>query len=354
MMMSITALIAGVLAFLLTPVVKKLAVKIHAVDDPQDERRMHTDSVPLLGGLTISVSLFAAVGLIKLLYNVDTTAGLQFLQQTGVRIPAVLISYLIIVTLGIVDDIVSLRACFKFPIQVAVALLVVFVGGLRIDVLSDLIGIRPGFCIHLGWLSYPVTIIWILALTNGFNFIDGIDGLACGTGCISSFSLVVVSLLTGNLTEAVLFAALGGACFGFLPYNVHPAKVFMGDTGSTALGFAFGILSIPILLANNPEVPCITPVLLFGLPLFDLCYAVIRRMKKGVSPFQADRGHFHHRLIDRGFSVRKTAAFSWGITALECSATVVSVWNADVRPAALLFGLTVLIVFCFYIIHSVF
>ena len=224
--------LAAVVAFASTPLVKALSVKIGAVDVPKDGRRMHDHPIPRMGGLAIFFGFMAAV---LLFVPLDR-------PKQGMLLGAV-----IIVVLGMLDDRFALPAKPKFLVQIAAALIAVMAGN-RIEVLSNPNIFSPNPVWVLGWLSYPVTVIWIVAITNSVNFIDGLDGLACGVSTISAATMLVIALLVreqvGEQDVAVMMAAMVGACIGFLPYNFNPAKIFMGDTGSTFLGFIMAVVSV--------------------------------------------------------------------------------------------------------------
>ena len=208
--------LAGVVSFATTPLVKALSVKVGAIDVPRDGRRMHDHPIPRMGGLAIFLGFIISV---LLLMPLDQ-------PKQGMLLGAV-----IIVVLGIFDDIYALSAKLKFVVQIAAACVAVFSGN-RIEVLSNpnIFSSNPYW--ELGVLSVPVTIIWIVALTNAVNLIDGLDGLACGVSTISSVTTLVIALLVSEGDVAVMMGALAGACIGFLPYNLNPAKIFMGDTRS--------------------------------------------------------------------------------------------------------------------------
>lgn len=286
-------LFAFVVAFLIsyasTPIVKALAFKIGAVDVPKDNRRMHKIPTARMGGVAIfygfiiSIICFAKI-------------------DTGLR--GILIGSIIIVVLGIFDDIYDLNAVFKFVVQIVAALMVVM-HGVRIDHISSF-GFGSDPYIFLGMWSIPITVFWIVGVTNAVNLIDGLDGLAAGVATISTVSLFAISLITREIAVAIVTAAVAGAGFGFLPYNIHPAKIFMGDTGSTFLGFILGSISVVGLFKSYAVISLAIPFLILGLPLFDTAFAILRRVAHGQSPMQADRGHVHHRLIDLGFNQKQT------------------------------------------------
>jgi UDP-GlcNAc:undecaprenyl-phosphate GlcNAc-1-phosphate transferase len=240
-----------------------------------------------------------------------------------------LLGAVIIVVLGIFDDKYALPAKPKFLVQIIAALIAVMAGN-RIDVLSNpnIFSSNPVW--QLGWLAYPVTVIWIVAITNAVNLIDGLDGLACGVSTISAATMLVIALLVSELDVAVMMAALVGACIGFLPYNFNPAKIFMGDTGSTFLGFVMATVSVNGMFKQYTIISFVVPFLMLGLPIFDECFAIIRRLSHGQSPMAPDRGHVHHRLIDMGFSQKQAVGVLYVISAiLGLSAVVLTASGAQ-------------------------
>ena len=219
---------AGLISFLATPLVKNLAYKVGAIDVPKDNRRMHKVPIPRLGGLAIFIAfLFTVI----VLCDIDR-------QTQGILLGAIMI-----VILGVLDDIMTLKALPKFLVQIAAAGVAVY-HGCTIQFISNPNIFSSVPYLDLGWLSIPVTIIWIVAITNAVNFIDGLDGLAVGVSAISTASLLIIALMVGELNIAIILAALLGACLGFIPYNKNPAKIFMGDTGATFLGFILATLSV--------------------------------------------------------------------------------------------------------------
>lgn len=295
----VTALAVSLLA---TPLVKVLAQKMGAMDVPKDDRRMHHVPIPRMGGLAIFLGFLIA--------------SLAFLPEIDRGMRSILYGAVVIVILGVLDDRFTLRALPKLFVQIAAACIVVFYGNVRIDKLTNPFGTTLSSFWNLGALSYPLTIIWIVAITNAVNFIDGLDGLACGVSCISSVNLLVIALLVADAPVAVVVAAMTGACLGFVPYNFNPAKIFMGDTGSTFLGFMLACISIQGLFKAYTVISFAVPFLLLGLPIFDICFSVIRRVAHGKNPMAADRGHFHHRLIDMGFSQKQSVAIAYVLAAI--------------------------------------
>lgn len=317
--------VAAVVALISTPVVRSLAFRIGAVDVPKDGRRMHDHPIPRMGGLAIFFGFLLSV--------------LVFLPLS-LQLRSMLLGAVVIVILGIFDDIYALSAKLKFVVQIAAALIAVL-GGNQITVLSNINVFSSEPYWELGWLSYPISVLWIVAITNAVNLIDGLDGLACGVSTISSMTLLVIALNVSEPDVAVLTAALAGACIGFLPYNLNPAKIFMGDTGSTFLGFVLATVSIQGLFKFYTIFSFAVPFLMLALPIFDTCFAILRRVSKGQSPMAPDRGHIHHRLIDMGFSQKQAVAVLYVISAILGLSAVVLTTNGTIRAMLFLVALCV-------------
>ena len=194
----------------------------------------------------------------------------------------------------------------------------------------------------MGKLSVPITVLWIVAITNSVNLIDGLDGLADGVSAISATTVLVIALLVSESQVAIVMAALVGACVGFLPYNMNPAKMFMGDTGATFLGYILATMSIQGLFKFYAIISFAVPFLILGLPIFDTAFAFIRRIAHGQSPMQADRGHVHHRLIDMGLSQKQAVATLYVISAILGLSAVVLTTSGELK--AMLFFVTLCIV----------
>ena len=308
---TLSLVVAFAISICATPLVRRLAFKIGAVDVPKDNRRMHSHPIPRLGGLAIffgfviSVLIFAPV-------------------DRGLR--GVLLGAVIIVVLGIFDDIYSLRAMLKFVVQI-IAASVAVASGVMIEAINNpnIFSDEPYWV--LGWLSVPVSVLWIVAITNSVNLIDGLDGLADGVSTIGALTMLVIALLLGEGDIAVICGALVGACVGFMPYNLNPARIFMGDTGATFLGFILACVSIQGLFKYYAVISFLVPFLILGLPIFDTSAAFIRRILRGQSPMTADRGHIHHKLIDMGMNQKQAVATLYiisgvlGLSAVMLSST---------------------------------
>ena len=328
-------LLAGITAFAVTPLAKRFAYVIGAVDVPRDNRRMHKEPIPRAGGLAFFAGFLVAI----LIFG---TMDRQMMT--------VLIGCLIIVTLGILDDILQLPAWIKFIAEVAAASIPVVWGGLRIEFFTNFNLVSDQRFFYLGYLSIPVTILWIVGVTNAVNMIDGLDGLAAGISTISSVSLLVVCCVTGDLYVAVVMACLAGGLMGFLPYNFNPAQIFMGDTGSNFLGFLLGSMSVLGLFKFYTVVSFGVPFLILGLPLYDMIVVVFRRILSGRSPMSPDRGHIHHRLVDMGFNQKQAVGILYGITLILGIIAIVLALGGAIPALIVLFCLLVIGVIVFRIV----
>ncbi len=293
-------LLSFILSLATTPLAKRVAYIIGAVDIPKDSRRMHTKPIPRCGGLAIIFGFMASV-----LCFGPPTRGLA----------ATMIGAGIIAIMGVVDDCKNLDAKLKFAIQIIAALIVVYGGDFKIEVVTNpnIFSDSP-YLVFPWWLSGIISVFWVVFITNAVNFIDGLDGLATGVSAIMSVSLVFIAMRAGEYSVAVMGTAIMGACFGFLPFNFNPARIFMGDTGSTFLGFMLASLSIQGVFKSYAIISFAVPLLILGLPLFDAMFAMLRRILKGQNPMTADRGHLHHRLIDMGFSTKQSVFILYAIS----------------------------------------
>ena len=312
---------ALVVSFLTTPVVKTFAYKVGAIDVPKDARRMHKVPIPRLGGLAIFIGFMVSI--------------LLFAKITP-EMKSILLGAVIIVVLGVVDDIMALPAMLKFVVQI-VAASIPATHGVQILAFSNPNIFSDNLYWVLGWLSIPFTVIWIVAITNAVNLIDGLDGLANGVSAISATTMLVIALVGGQSQVAIVLAALVGACIGFMPYNMNPAKMFMGDTGATFLGFILATMSIQGLFKYYAVISFVVPFLILGLPIFDTAFAFIRRIAHGQSPMHADRSHIHHRLIDMGLNQKQAVATLYVISAILGLSAVVLTTGGE-QKAMLLFA----------------
>ncbi len=320
--------VALVVCFAMTPLVRSFAVKVGAVDVPKDGRRMHDHPIPRQGGLAIFLGFLMAVVLFA---DLDR------------QVQGILLGSVIIVTIGAIDDIVPLPALFKFAVQIlAAGVAVAF--GVRFEFIANPFFWSDVHYINFGAWSVPITIFWIVGITNSINLIDGLDGLACGVSAISSMSFLVISLVLRQVNVAVLLAAILGACLGFIPYNLNPARIFMGDTGALLLGYVLSTISVIGLFKFYAIISFTVPLLALALPIFDTCFAIIRRLLKGQNPMSPDRGHFHHRLIDMGLSQKQSVAVLYSISAVLGLSAVLITTSGEMKALILVFAFCVAII----------
>ena len=308
-------LVALIFSFLMTPVVRTFAYKVGAIDVPKDSRRMHKVPTPRLGGLAIFIGFMIST--------------LLFVPMTP-EMKSVLLGAVVIVVLGVVDDSVALPAKVKFIIQIAAALIPAL-NGVTIQAFSNPNIFSSNLYWMLGGLSVPVTVLWIVAVTNSVNLIDGLDGLANGVSTISATTMLVIALLLGEADVSIVLAALVGACVGFMPYNFNPAKMFMGDTGAMFLGYILATMSIQGLFKYYAVISFVVPFLILGLPIFDTSFAFFRRLARGQSPMSPDREHIHHRLIDMGLSQKQAVATLYVVSAILGLSAVVLTTGGEQR-----------------------
>ena len=320
---------AALLAYTLTPLVRVLAIKIKAIDVPTDGRRMHHKPIPRIGGLAIFLAfLMTSIGFCRLDRELVT----------------ILIGGSALVLLGILDDVYRLNAFLKLAVQIVAALFAVS-QGVTIDYICFF-----GKYVAFGNWAIPITVFWIVGLTNAVNFIDGLDGLACGVSAISSISLCLTMLLSDSSAAHCLITALiAAACLGFLPFNANPARIFMGDTGALFLGYALSVLSVVGVFKSDMVLAFFIPLSIFGLPLADTFFAVVRRLAHGKSPFAPDRGHLHHRLIDMGFGQKQSVRILYAVCAI-LGISAVMLTGQSTRGGALMLVVGLAIFFVTFLI----
>lgn len=295
--------IAAGVAFLITPGVILLAAKTGAMDAP-DARKVHKKPIPRIGGIGIYAAFMVAM--LSVLSFVDVTA------EVKTEIIGLMVGGSLIVLVGVIDDYKNLPAKVKLVGQIIAAAVLVIAFDVRIDFITD----PFGDYIYTEWLAVPLTIFWIVGLTNTVNLIDGLDGLAAGVATIAAVTIMMVALQQSIMLVAVLTAALAGAAFGFLYYNFNPARIFMGDSGSMFLGFMLAGISVIGAVKSAATIALIVPILALGLPILDTTFAIVRRYRGGVPIFKPDKGHLHHRLLDLGFTQRQAVLLMYVISAL--------------------------------------
>lgn len=303
----LAAVCAMAVCFAAGPSVRSFARRVGAMDQPGEARRVHTQATPRLGGLAIFLGFLVGV--------------LPFCPISR-PVQGILLGCILIVTTGAIDDLINLSPWVKLLSQFAAALVAV-AHGVSIEVLT-----HPNLFITkyviLDKLALPITIVWIMGVTNAVNLIDGLDGLAVGVSIISSITMLIVALTAGQSPESVvLLAALAGACMGFVPYNKNPATLFMGDTGALLLGYLLATVSVLGLFKMYALVTFAVPLLALAVPLSDTVFAILRRILKGQNPMLPDRGHLHHRLLDLGLSQKQAVAVLYAVSAILGLAAVV-------------------------------
>ncbi|OGC10968.1 hypothetical protein A3K48_00280 [candidate division WOR-1 bacterium RIFOXYA12_FULL_52_29] len=302
-------LIALLVTVFCTPVARKVAFKIGAVDHPND-RKIHSTDIPRIGGVAIYAGFIAAV-----------VFGLALGYFTGVHlnprpIIGILIGGTIVFLSGLKDDLRGSRPLTKLAWQTLAAIVAIYFG-IEISFFSNPFnGIIPLF----GFIAIPLTILWLVGMTNAINLIDGLDGLATGVIAISAGTLFFVALRTHQIEAALFIIAIAGAALGFLRYNFFPASIFLGDSGSYLLGFIVAAASIIGVFKTTLVVALIVPLLILGVPIFDTTFAILRRIKEKKNPFAADNRHIHHVLIRAGLTQRE-AVMSIYIVCFLLSAT---------------------------------
>lgn len=322
-------LISAVISLLATPLVKKLAVKIGAIDVPRDERRVHKKPIPLLGGLAIYIAFIITIILKK---------GSLETSELGI-----ILGSTIIVIGGVIDDIKNLKPLVKLSFQIAAALCLI-ASGVSITILTNPFGGTNGL-IYISWLYIPFTVIWVVGITNALNLIDGLDGLAAGVALISTITIFIIAIIHNRSEAAILTSVLGGAIIGFLPYNFNPATIFMGDTGAQLLGFLLAAISMEGTIKSATAFAISVPILAIGLPIYDTIFAMIRRKVNGKPISQADRGHLHHRLLDLGLSQRQAVIIMYLISAILGGIAIIAMQISTVRSYFLMASVITIIVF---------
>lgn len=318
--------LAGIVSFLLTPLLCRLAPRLGAIDKP-DSRKVHHTLMPRLGGVAIYGGFLAAFWLLG--FHQNACLGL-FLGGTFIML------------VGVADDIKGLSPRLKLAGQIIAAIILV-ASGVRVEFLTNPF---EGVFI-LGKLAIPVTILWVVGVTNALNLVDGLDGLAAGTSLIASVTIAAVAWLHGEMVVALFSLALAASILGFLPFNFYPARIFMGDSGSMFLGFNLAALAVIGLTKSATLISLFIPVVILGLPIMDTFLAIIRRYLNRKPIFVADKGHLHHLLLAQGLTQRQAVGIIYLVdVCLGGSAILLSVLTTA-QGMLILIGLTVLILIGF-------
>ena len=302
------------LSSLLTPIVSNVFRRLGIVDQPDNARKLHQRPIPRVGGVAIALSYALAFGLLVLTNlkgGVIVWGALPFAWRL---FPAAGLVFAV----GLLDDLVGLKPAPKLLGQIA-ASLVAYFAGIHIDAVG---GQNFGH-----WWSAPVTVLWLVACMNAMNLIDGVDGLAAGVGLFATATSLAAALMQHNVELALATLPLAGCLLGFLRYNFNPASIFLGDCGSLFIGFLLGCYGVLWSQKSATMLGMAAPLMAFSIPLLDTSLAIARRFLRKESIFRGDRGHIHHRLLDRGLSPRKVALLLYGVCAIAAFFSLVMVNN---------------------------
>lgn len=292
--------LAAVITILLTPLSIFIANKIGAIDIPKDGRRMHARPIPRFGGMAIYIA---------------STLVIVIFERSDYLIKVAMLGGTLTYVLGAIDDVFQLKAWMKFIGQTAIAVLM-YSMGIKIAFISNYFG--SGNLSFGGGLSFLITILWIVGVTNAINLMDGLDGLASGISMIIAVTLAYIAYIHGDngiVPVCIALIAIAGACMGFLPYNFSPAKTFMGDGGALYLGFMISILSVISPLKRATFIAALVPIMALSIPIIDTLFAIVRRAAKCEGIMSPDKEHIHHRIIKAGFGHRRSVLIIYGIVA---------------------------------------
>lgn len=312
---AIAFLLAFIVSFMATPWSIRIAHKVGAIDIPKDGRRMHANSMPKLGGIAVILGFIISIVYLLFVMTIEGSIDLFAEGMYFQKLIGILIGIIVITITGVLDDTIDLNPIQKLLGQVLAACIVVGFG-VQIDNINIAIA-QFGLSNKISMIA---TVVWIVGITNAINFMDGLDGLSSGISLISCISLLIIFALNGSpIIAVIIIASLIGALVGFLPFNFAPAKTFIGDTGSNFLGFMLSIVSILGVAKTYTVAVIVLPMLVLGLPIADVVLAVIRRVIKGKSIksiFKADKGHVHHKLVQKGFTQKQAVLILYGASAM--------------------------------------
>jgi len=299
-------IIAFVFSFILTPIVRNTALKFNWVDKPGD-RHVHTSPVPRIGGVAIFAAFLLSVTVVLLLHSAVAHRVKEEIVKTLYLIGPCCLIFLV----GVWDDLYGVNAKVKIIAQVIAGVLL-YVAGYRIEAVS--FPMAGALTFH--YLSLPITVLWVVGISNAFNLIDGLDGLSAGASIFATLTVAVIALFNGRPIIAFMSFALAGAIVGFLKYNFNPATIFMGDSGALFIGSMLAALSIHGAQKGSTVVAIAIPVVSFGLPILETFLSMTRRFLGGKPVFSADREHIHHILLRRGLSMRQAVILLYAVSAV--------------------------------------
>lgn len=304
-------------AYLLTPLVRKLAIRLDFVDKPGG-RKKHTQAIALGGGLAVFGGAMVAITIAYLF--ADMSLEVMFFGNDARMLAGLAVAAAATVALGIYDDTTNMRGRYKLLGQLAIASMLVYLG-YRMDHFTLF-----GNEIHLGWMTVPFSLFWLVGATNAINLLDGIDGLASSVGMVLCLTLASINGYYGHFPEAVVMLALAGSLFGFLRYNFAPASIYLGDAGSMLVGLMIGAIAVQTHYKTPAFVAMAIPLAVWAVPILDSGAAIVRRRLTGRSIFAPDRGHLHHSLLMRGWSVRQASLFITLVCSVTCLSAVLGVF----------------------------
>jgi UDP-GlcNAc:undecaprenyl-phosphate/decaprenyl-phosphate GlcNAc-1-phosphate transferase len=295
-----------VLSFALTPLLRDLAIRLGCVDCPDNDRKLHKVAVPRIGGIPILLAYIGAFAILLLFDTNDSAAVHKALPLVWKLLPAALLVFFT----GVLDDLFGLKPWQKLLGQTAAGV-VACLGGLRIE----------GFVGHelSPVMGVPLTIVWLVACSNAFNLIDGVDGVASGIGFLATVTMLIAGLLSGDTGLVMATAPLAGALFAFLRFNFNPASIFLGDCGSLSIGFMLGCFGVIWFHKAATILGISAPLMALSIPLLDTSISIMRRFLNKEPIFRPDRNHIHHRLLDRGLTPRRVALLFYGAGSLAAA-----------------------------------
>jgi UDP-GlcNAc:undecaprenyl-phosphate GlcNAc-1-phosphate transferase len=320
---------AVIISFVMTPMARRLAIRVGAMDVPKETRKIHNKPMPYFGGLAIYVAIISCM-FVYMPHN-----STNYYIMAGATI---------IVLAGVIDDMYDMPAKVKLLIQILAAL-VAIKGGVQIHFITNPLS-ETGMSYLFNGLSFIITLFWIVGITNTINLIDGLDGLASGVASIAATTLLFTAARLGHDFIVMQCAIIAGASLGFLPFNFNPAKIFMGDTGSLLLGYMLAVTSVSGMVKSVAAIALAVPVFALGLPILDTAFAIIRRYLNKKPIMEADKDHLHHKLMRFGLNQRQTVLVMYFISMLLGS---VSVIIADTEPFIGIMVATIVVIVAFFL-----
>lgn len=320
---------AVIISFVMTPMARRLAIRVGAMDVPKETRKIHNKPMPYFGGLAIYVAIISCM-FVYMPHN-----STNYYIMAGATI---------IVLAGVIDDMYDMPAKVKLLIQILAALVAIR-GGVQIHFITNPLS-ETGMSYLFNGLSFIITLFWIVGITNTINLIDGLDGLASGVASIAATTLLFTAARLGHDFIVMQCAIIAGASLGFLPFNFNPAKIFMGDTGSLLLGYMLAVTSVSGMVKSVAAIALAVPVFALGLPILDTAFAIIRRYLNKKPIMEADKDHLHHKLMRFGLNQRQTVLVMYFISMLLGS---VSVIIADTEPFIGIMVATIVVIVAFFL-----